>query len=83
MDHVMFLLFRAYFITLMTSGNDGESDRVPFRAPEAAGNYGSVQCLGGGFQSGAAVFRGRTAAAPAVFDYHFSAGNGSYLLGSQ
>ena len=82
MDHVMFLLFRAYFITLMTVGMMASLTEFRFGRRKLLGIMAVYSAWVVG-SSLALLYFGGTAAAPAVFGYHFSAGNGSYLLGSQ
>lgn len=83
MDHVMFLLFRAYFITLMTVGMMASLTEFRFGRRKLLGIMAVYSAWVVGSSLALLYFGGRTAAAPAVFDYHLGPGDLPHLLGSQ
>ena len=80
MDHVMFLLFRAYFITLMTVGMMASLTEFRFGRRKLLGIMAVYSAWVVGSSLALLYFGG---AAPAVFDYHLGSGDLPHLLGSQ
>lgn len=82
MDHVMFLLFRAYFITLMTVGMMASLTEFRFGAPGSCWELWQCTVPGWWVPVWRCCISGENCCCSGCFDYHFSAGNGSYLLGA-